>query len=133
MPPYFQLSKCFPSLTPSDLSPCCVGTAVLKEKRPSRCYAAGAGAVTLPHIAVLTLRLGCASSSGSPLLPRVWSRCFSRHLVSTGSTIPPPSPPPKKTTIFVHERFMGARHEEGCHENIIFMYIFLFFKRTIVR
>ena len=27
-------------------------------------------------------------------------------------------PPPKKAVIFVHERFMAARHEEGCHDNM---------------
>ena len=36
--------------------------------------------------------------------------------------------PPKKTAIFVNERFMVARHDEGCYEkkNFIRIYVFLF-------
>ena len=38
---------------------------------------------------------------------------------STGSTI---APPKKKPVIFFDERFMAARHEEGCHGKTIFTY-----------
>ena len=113
--------------------PCCSLTVALAQ-RPARAameaalsrYFCSARRRSLPSPKIVTNFINCTLFSS----PRAWFR-FSDFVFGlletsgsqgvTDSTIVPP--PKKKTAIvFNDERFLTARHEEGCRWNVVFTY-----------